>query len=85
MPQVQEREQTKTTRARCKIRPTQIMKTTAQAQKFDTIIESRINGNIGWVKEEVKKLSKANRKELYQHYLENFSPCEYKDFFFNLI
>ena len=33
--------------------------------KLIEIIESKINGNISWVKSEVKKLSKAKRKELY--------------------
>lgn len=33
--------------------------------KLEEIIESKINGNISWVKSEVKKLSKAKRKELY--------------------
>lgn len=51
--------------------------------KFNQIVESYINGNISWVKSEVKKLSKENRKGLYKFY------CSFADdndnFFFNLI
>ena len=50
--------------------------------KFEQIIESYINGNIGWVKSEVKKLSKANRKELY-NYAKQYPNTT--NFFFNLI
>lgn len=33
--------------------------------RLEQIIESKINGNISYVKSEVKKLSKAKRKDLY--------------------
>lgn len=33
--------------------------------KLIEIIESKINGNVSFVKSEVKKLSKAKRKDLY--------------------
>jgi hypothetical protein len=52
--------------------------------KFDEIIESYINGNISWVKAEVKKLSKAKRKELHQHCAANYST-DSAAFFFELI
>lgn len=58
--------------------------TTKQAQQFDEIIESYINGNISWVKDEVKKLSKQKRKELYQHFAANYNT-DLAAFFFNLI
>jgi len=51
--------------------------------KFQTILESFINGNITWVKDQVKKLSKKNRKELYNYVSETY-PQE-KQFFFKLI
>ena len=51
--------------------------------KFEQIIESKINGNISWVKSEVKKLSKTKRKELYILCIE-IAPNE-ANFFFNLI
>ena len=54
-----------------------------QNAKFDTIIESYINGNISWVKAEVIKLSVKNRKLLYR-YAEQFNS-EVQNFFFNLI
>lgn len=55
-------------------------------KKFDTIIESYINGNISWVKEEVKKLSKTNRKLLYMYVKDNelWSSVN-AHFFFELI
>ncbi len=53
--------------------------------KFEQIIESYINGNIGWVKSEVKKLSKASRKELYNYAKEFNITAQDTDFFFNLI
>lgn len=54
-----------------------------QNAKFDTIIESYINGNISWVKAEVIKLSVKNRKLLYR-YAEQFNS-EVQNFFFTLI
>lgn len=55
-------------------------------QKFETIIESYINGNTSWVREQVKKLSKENRKKLYTFYLDNYSPITFeREFFFSLI
>jgi len=51
--------------------------------KFNQIIESYINGNISWVKAEVKKLSVKNRKLLYR-YAEQFNS-EVQNFFFTLI
>lgn len=64
--------------------------------KFNSIYESYINGNISWVKAEVKKLSKANRKDLY-NFVNEFNNCTREsldienqknddaNFFFNLI
>jgi hypothetical protein len=52
-------------------------------KKFETILESYINGNITWVKQQVKKLSKEQRKELYL-YAEKSAVGE-SGFFFNLI
>jgi len=55
-------------------------------QKFATIIESYINGNISWVKAQVKKLSKSNRKELYNYAKSIGLFCQDElNFFFNLI
>lgn len=51
--------------------------------KFQIILDSYINGNISWTKSEVKKLSKAQRKDLYNFVCES-TPSE-KTFFFNLI
>lgn len=53
-------------------------------QKLNSIIESYINGNIAWVKSEVKKLPKKQRKELY--ILAN-EICNHNEaiFFLNLI
>jgi hypothetical protein len=51
--------------------------------KNQLLIESYINGNISYVKEQVKKLSKEKRKHLYNECLE-IAPQE-ANFFFNLI
>ena len=54
--------------------------------KFDQIIESYINGNISWVREQVKKMSKAKRKELYHYLTANYARTyQANDFFFSLI
>ena len=53
--------------------------------KFDTIIESYINGNKSWVKAEVKKLSKQKRKELYQYSADYYSQTGAPAFIFELI
>ena len=37
-------------------------------KKFEIIVESYYNGNISWVKSEVKKLSKQARKELFIYF-----------------
>ena len=52
-------------------------------QKYTDLIESYINGNITYVREIVKKLSKEKRKELYLHCVE-IAPNE-SNFFYNLI
>ena len=52
-------------------------------QKFQTIIDSYINGNIAWAKSEVKKLSKENRKALHLYYSLDLGFDD--NFFFNLI
>lgn len=56
-------------------------------QKFETIYESYINGNISWVKDEVKKLSKVNRKTLYMWVSGNNGNVHNTEtmFFLNLI
>jgi len=54
--------------------------------KFEEIVTSYINGNISWVKEQVKKLSKDNRKNLYNYVSDNYARTDKVDtFFFNLI
>lgn len=54
--------------------------------KFNQIVDSYFNGNIAWVKQEVKKLSKDNRKKLFNYskeYNQLYDGCQ--DFFFDLI
>ncbi len=54
--------------------------------KFEMIIESYINGNISWVKAQVKKLSKDQRKALYNYVANmNLLNTSEKSFFFSLI
>jgi hypothetical protein len=54
-------------------------------KKFNEIIESYLNGNISWVKERVKKLSRENRKKLYLHFLTSFPDRSDSYFFFMMI
>ena len=54
-------------------------------KKFEEIIVSFINGNISWVKEQIKKLSKENRKCLYQYHKEKYFDSDADAFFFDLI
>jgi hypothetical protein len=56
-----------------------------QDQKFDEIVTSYINGNISWVKEQVKKMRKDTRKNLYEWAKNNFGATDIHSFFFNLI
>jgi len=56
-----------------------------QDKKFDEIVTSYINGNISWVREQAKKLSKEKRKALYHWTNANFHDTSLKDFFFSLI
>lgn len=53
--------------------------------KFETIIESYLNGNISWVRTEIKKLSKENRKALYLYISTILSYPTALPFFFSLI
>ncbi len=53
--------------------------------KFNTIYESYINRNISWVKSEVKKLTKTNRKQMYLFVYHLTDSVEDTQFFFNLI
>jgi hypothetical protein len=53
-----------------------------QTNKFDQIIESYINGNISWVREQVKKMSKAKRKELYIYYMNSYPSQPNEQLFF---
>jgi len=53
---------------------------------FEEIIANYINGNISDAKQQVKKLSKENRKHLYQYLSDNYARSGKADnFFFNLI
>jgi hypothetical protein len=46
-------------------------------KKFEIIVESYFNGNISWVKSEVKKLSKQARKELFIYFY--LTPNDYEE------
>ena len=54
-------------------------------KKFEIIVESYFNGNISWVKSEVKKLSKQARKELFIYFTDLYTDRNDINFFFNLI
>lgn len=53
--------------------------------KYQEIIDSYLNGNISWVKSQVIKLTKKERKELYVYYLDILPDRKDSIFFFSLI
>lgn len=55
-------------------------------QKMLEIYESYLNGNISWVKSQVKKMRLQGRKDMYNFIYAQYEPKEDDiNFFFNLI
>ncbi len=62
------------------------MKALKTLKKYDELIESYVNGNISHVKDEVKKLTKGQRKCLFEYVNgSNALTHNISLFFYNLI